>query len=99
MGRFTVRKIPFGRQADEDLDDNGEGLPTPMRIKLAARRCAGIAEAKAVLEHLPGPGESTHMVCTARLDLTDIVGALLEKLGRCDAMLIATLGYNERNLR
>ena len=80
-------------------DDNGEGLPTPARIKLAARRAAGIAEAKAVLDHLPGPGESLHAVCTARMDLTDVIGALGGRLGPCDRMLIATLGYNEANLR
>jgi hypothetical protein len=98
MGRFAVRRIPFGRQQEEDADDNGEGLPTPTRIKLAARRTAGIAEAKAVLEHLPGPGESLHAIVTARLDLSDVIGALLDRLGRCDQMRLATLGYNERNL-
>ncbi|HVS37416.1 MAG TPA: hypothetical protein VMS17_17775 [Gemmataceae bacterium] len=101
MARFAVRRIPFGRPpgADDDQDDNGEGLPTPTRVKLAARRAASIAEAKAVLEHLPGPGESLHAVCTARLDLTDVLNALIERLGPCDRLMIATLGYNERNLR
>jgi hypothetical protein len=95
VARFSVRKLHFGRRPD---DDHGEGLPTPTRIKLAARRAAGIAEAKTVLEHLPNPGESLHAVCTARMDLTDVIGALLGKLGRCDRMRIATLGYNEANL-
>ena len=99
MGRFTVRKLPFGRRADEDGDDDGDGLPTPARVKLAARRAAGIAEAKAVLLHLPGPGESLHAICTARMDLTDVIGAMIERLGRCDRMWIATLGYNSANLR
>jgi len=99
MPRFTIRKTAFGRlPADEDADD-GKGLPTPKRIKLAARRAAGIAEAKGVLEHLPGPGESLHAVCTARMDLTDVLGALLEKLGRCERMLVATLGFNRKNLK
>jgi hypothetical protein len=98
MARFSVRRLHFGRRPDTDADDNGEGLPTPKRIKLAARRAAGIAEAKAVLDHLPGPGESLHAVCTARMDLTDVIGALLERMGRCDCMLIATLGYNEANM-
>ena len=100
MARFTVRRPHFGRRPDdEDGADDGEGLPTPRRVKLAARRAAGIAEAKAVLEQLPAPGEGLHAVCTARLDLTDVIDALLERLGRCDRMLIATLGYNEANLR
>jgi hypothetical protein len=33
------------------------------------------------------------------MDLTDVINALLERLGRCDRLLIATLGYNARNLR
>ncbi len=99
MARFNVRKLHFGRRPDAEGDDDGEGLPTPRRIKLAARRAAGIAEAKAVLEQLPEPGESLHAVCTARMDLTDVIEALIERLGRCDRMLIATLGYNEANLR
>jgi hypothetical protein len=36
---------------------------------------------------------------TARLDMTDVVNALLGKLGRCDALAIATLGYNRRNFK
>ena len=97
MARFTVRKLHFGDHAGPD--DNGEGLPLPLRVKLAARRAAGIAEAKAVLDHLPAIGESLHALCTSRMDLTDIIGALLDKLGRCDRLVIGTLGFNARNLR
>jgi hypothetical protein len=68
-------------------------------VKLAARRAAGLAEARDVLAHLPAAGESVHAVCTHRLDLTDVIGALIERLGRCDRMMVATLGYNEANLR
>jgi hypothetical protein len=96
MARFTVRRLHFGRRPE--ADDNGEGLPTPARVRLAARRAAGIAEAQSVLEHLPGPGESLHALCTARMDLTDVIGALLERFGPCDRMRIATLGYNDANL-
>jgi hypothetical protein len=96
VGRFTIRRLPFGRPPEEDEDT--AGLPLPTRIKLARRRAAGIAEAAAVLEHLPAPGESLHAVCTARMDLTDVIGALLERLGTCDRMMVATLGYNEANL-
>jgi hypothetical protein len=99
MARFTRRRLPFGRPPSADGDDDGTGLPTPARVKLAVRRAAGLAEAREVLDRLPEPGESLHAVCTARLDLTDIVGALLEKLGPCGRLLIATLGYNEANLR
>jgi hypothetical protein len=97
--RFAPRPIRFGKRPSAEGDDEGAGLPRPRQIKLALRRQAGIAEAKAVLEHLPGPGESLHAVCTARMDLTDVIGVLLFQLGRCDRMMIATLGYNTRNLR
>jgi hypothetical protein len=96
VARFNVRKLHFGRRPGDG--DDGEGLPTPKRVKLAARRAAGVAEAKAVLAQLPAPGESLHAVCTARMDLTDVLNALLGRLGRCDRMLIATLGYNRKNL-
>ncbi len=36
---------------------------------------------------------------TARLDMTDVLNALLEKLGHCDRVMIATLGYNRRNFK
>lgn len=97
--RFSVRPVRFGKRPGTDADDEEDGLPTPKRVKLLARRAAGIAEAKSVLEHLPAPGESLHAVVTARLDLSDVIAALLEKVGRCDRMMIATLGYNLRNLK
>jgi hypothetical protein len=97
VARFTVRPLPFGRRRP-DVEDEGHGLPTPIRVKLAARRAAGIAEAKDVLQHLPAPGESLHAVCTARMDLTDVINALLERHGPCERLRIATLGYNEANL-
>jgi hypothetical protein len=97
--RFTPARVHFGRTPPDDFEDDGTGLPAPLRAKAAARRTAGIREAKQVLEHLPGPGESLHCIVTARLDLTDVVNALLESVGPCDRMRIATLGFNEKNLR
>ncbi len=97
MARFSVRKLHFGHGPAED--DDGTGLPLPLRVKLAARRAAGIREAKETLALLPGPGESLHALCTARMDLTDVIGSLLERLGKCDRLVIGTLGYNARNLR
>jgi hypothetical protein len=99
--QFSPRKLHFGDRAkDDDADqDEGAGLPTPRLLKLRARRAAGIHEARDVLAHLPEPGESLHAIVTARLDLCDILAALLPRLGPCDRMLIATLGYNRRNFR
>jgi hypothetical protein len=98
MARFSANKLHFG-DAKAGPDDDGEGLPTPVLVRLKARRAAGIAEARAVLANLPGECESLHCVCTARMDLTDVINALVEKLGRCERLLIATLGYNRKNLQ
>ena len=38
MARFNVRRLHFGKRPDADSDDDGEGLPTPARVKLAARQ-------------------------------------------------------------
>ena len=92
MARFSARRMAFGDRAGPD--DDGDGLPRPALVRLQARRATGIREAKQTLAHLPGSGESLHALCTARLDLTDVVNALLERLGRCDRMRVATLGYN-----
>src|SRR5215471_1117180 len=98
MARFAPRRVPFGPVATtEDDDDDGRDLPRPRLLRLQARRAAGIAEAAETLAHLPGPGEALHAIMTARLDMTDVLNALLEKLGRCDRALVATLGYNRRN--
>jgi hypothetical protein len=68
-------------------------------VRLKARRAAGIREAAETLALLPGPGESLHAIMTARLDMTAVVNALLGKLGRCDRLAVATLGYNRRNFK
>jgi hypothetical protein len=100
VARFTAQRIPFGRPAVlDDGDDDGRDLPRPHLLRLQARRAAGIKEAADTLALLPGPGESLHAVMTARLDMTDVLNALLEKLGRCDTARIATLGLNRRNYR
>ena len=98
MTRFAAKPVRFGRRP-ADQGDEVDGLPTPTRIKLQARRAAGIAEAQAITEYLPAPGESVHCLFTARMDLTDLIGAILNKMGHCSSMRIATLGYGQRNLR
>jgi hypothetical protein len=98
MARFTPHRIHFGRRRVAD-DDDASDLPRPQMVRLQARRAGGIKEACGALAQLPGSGESLHCVMTARLDMTDVVNALLAKLGRCDRLAIATLGYNRRNWR
>src|SRR5581483_12268840 len=95
---FVARPVRFGRRPSGD-EDEGADLPTPQRVKLMARRQAGIAEAAQTLAYLPGPGEALHALMTARLDMTDVVNVLLDKMGRCETARIATLGYNRRNFR
>lgn len=96
MARFAPRRIHFGDEAEDP--DNGRDLPRPVLIRLQARRTAGIAEAKDALAQLPAPGESLHCLMTARLDMSNVLSALLEKVGRCEALSIATLGFNRRNM-
>lgn len=97
--RFAPRAVKFGRRPADQGDDEGADLPAPKRVKLLARRAAGIAEAAQAVAQLPGPGESLHALMTARLDMSDVLNAILEKQGRCETAFIATLGYNRRNFR
>src|SRR5581483_7553240 len=42
---------------------------------------------------------SLHAIMTARLDMTDVLNALLDRLGRCETAAVATLGYNRKNFK
>jgi hypothetical protein len=95
--RFSPTRVLFGRPP-VDGDDHGDGLPTPFKAKAVARRMAGIKEARGIVEHLPELGGSVHLIHTARLDVADILDAMLDSLGPCDKMMIGTLGMNRRNL-
>jgi hypothetical protein len=95
--KFNPRKLRFGAPAGSD-DTDVDGLPTPALVRSKARRALGIAEAAGLLQHLPQPGESLHVVCTSRFDLSDVLNHLLERFGTAERVLIATLGYNRRNL-
>jgi hypothetical protein len=100
MARFAPSRVHFGEKPpDDDFVDDGTGLPTPIRTRATARRTAGIREAKQVMQFLPGPRESFHAIVTARMDLTDVLTALLETAGPCESMHVATLGFNAKNLR
>jgi hypothetical protein len=99
MARFAPTRTRFGRPAGDDADDDGQGLPRPTLVRLQARRAAAVREAADVLAHLPGLSESLHCIATHRLDLADIIGHLLQRLGPCATVAIATLGFNPRNLK
>jgi hypothetical protein len=97
--RFDTRPINFGdRKKADEPGDAGQGIPSPCSI-VTSRRMAGLAEAKAILDHLPEPNGSLHALCTARIDLADILEVLIGKLGECKTLAVATLGYNDKNLR
>lgn len=102
MARFEPRGVQFGRPANpgggNDPDEDLEGLPTPARIRTAARRQACLAKAAQIVQHLPGPGESLHALTTSRMDLTDVATAILDSHGGAHNIRVATLGYNARNL-
>jgi hypothetical protein len=66
--------------------------------KAAARRTAMLAEAADVLAVLPGPGEALHALMTGRYDLMALLVVLLDRLGPCGQLRIATLSYNRRNV-
>jgi hypothetical protein len=93
--RFSPQRLRFGAPAG---NEDGGGLPTPALVKAKARRALAIAEAAGLLAHLPQPGESLHVVCTSRFDLSDVLAHLIERFGVAERVVIATLGYNRRNL-
>jgi hypothetical protein len=95
--RFTVRKLNFGGRPGDAED--ADRLPTPALVRSKARRALGIAQAAELLQHLPEPGESLHVVCTSRFDLSDVLNHLIDRHGTADRVVIATLGYNARNLK
>jgi hypothetical protein len=100
-GEQGAAKSTSARVLRSLLDPNAAPLRSQPRDErdLGVRACTpGPGDAKETLAWLPGPGESLHALCTARMDLTDVINALIDRLGPCDRLLIATLGYNERNL-
>lgn len=98
MARFSPFKIAFGKPPPDDFEGEADPLPKPAAARQAARRTLAIKEATETLAALPDEGESLHCLCTARMDLTDAVEVLLERYGACKRIVVATLGYNERNL-
>lgn len=83
---------------NEDQEAVGGDVPPPIISKATVHRLAGIKEAKQVLAVLPQPGETLHCVATARMDITDVMNELLDRLGPIDRCTITTLGYNAKNL-
>jgi hypothetical protein len=63
------------------------------------RRMAGIKRAAELLDHLPGPGESLHVLLRGYFDLLNVVLATLDRLDtHCLHLRIATLSLSKRNV-
>jgi hypothetical protein len=88
----TAPRVTFARKPAD------AGLPAPHAERAKARRAARLARAADALAVLPGPGEAVHALLTGRFDLMHLLVALIDRLGTVDAMRIATLCYNARNL-
>jgi hypothetical protein len=90
--RFDAPKVTFRRPAPE------EGSPNRHLARADARRTAALAEAAAVLDVLPRPGESLHALMTGRYDLLDTAAAIIAQAGAVETLRLATLAYSRRNL-
>src|SRR5262249_40973699 len=76
-----------------------QGVPPGLTVKAERRRTAALAEAREVLDHLPGPGEALHALMTGRYDLMHLLLVILDsRPGPLPDMRIATLSYNTANL-
>jgi hypothetical protein len=95
--RFVISRPRFGHRTDDPDED--AGLPTPHRMKAQARRAAAIAEAKAIVPHLPGPGEAMHVLISGRVDGADVLDSILASVGTPSVLTVASLGFNARNRR
>jgi hypothetical protein len=93
MSRFAgVPRVGFGRRPTGPADT------LAAKLSRNARRTAQLAEARAVLNHLPSPGEALHAIITGRYDLMHLLLAVLERQPPL-TLRIATLSYNARNLK
>jgi hypothetical protein len=88
----TAPRLSFGQRSP------GAALPAPQVDRAASRCTAQLAEARDALAVLPGPGEAVHCPMTGRYDLMHLLVCLIDRLGSVEAMRIATLSYNGRNL-
>jgi hypothetical protein len=82
----------FGRNLIADA------FPAPIVGRAAARRTAMLGQAAEALAVLPAEGETLHALMTGRYDLMHLITALVTGLGDVEALRIATLSYNGRNL-
>ena len=97
---LAQQRLSFGRRKSKiepDAATKPGALPL-LTAKQQTRRMAALKAAAGVLEHLPGPGESLHVIMTGYYDMTDVVAALFDKIGPVDHLRIATLSFARRNI-
>jgi hypothetical protein len=92
VSRFAAPRVSFGRRPV------GNGTPHPHTDRAAVRRTAQLVEAADALAVLPGPGEAVHALMTGRYDLMHLLVCIIDRLGTVEAMGVATLSFNARNL-
>jgi hypothetical protein len=95
--RFTAPRPAFGAPR-VSFGQRPAGLPAPHVDRAAARRTAQLAEAADALTVLPADGDTVYALMTGRYDLMHLLVCLIDRLGAVEAMRIATLSFNARNL-
>ncbi len=85
--KSMLKPIDFTRKRPDEV-------PTPHTTKSANRRLAALREARGILTTMPGPGEALHAIMSGRYDLTDVIEAILERVGAVAHLRIATLSFN-----
>jgi hypothetical protein len=95
--RFTpLPAIRFGRQAQKIAEPKVG--PQSHTTRASLRRGRQLHAAGDVLAYLPADGEALHCLQSALFDLTTVLVLLVDKLGTCTHMRIATLAFSKRNL-
>jgi hypothetical protein len=76
----------------------GESVKGGFVTRTALRRMARLKTAEAALPLLPEEGQTLHGLMCGSYDLMHLLIVLLDKLGPCDQMQIATLSLSARNV-
>jgi hypothetical protein len=72
--------------------------PQAHLTRATLRRAKQLKAAADVLVDLPADGEALHCLQSALFDLTSVLVLLVDRLGTCSHMRIATLAFSKRNL-
>src|ERR1700678_2589294 len=87
---FATRRPSFTRRRDDTAE--------PLTVKGLVRKTGEIGRLAESLPALPEPAEAVHLLMTGRYDLTAVLAVILQRLGPCERMRIATLSFNAKNV-